>query len=85
MKAKQPPVECCAEWMGIAPSQRGLWPFQVIHRFSHSRTTFSVRTFAAIAVLDEPDAAQMIADAELRQWVWTPQAGVWVGRLSRRR
>jgi hypothetical protein len=80
-----PPIECCRWWMGIPKSQREQWGYQVIHRYSHSRTAFKPATLAEVARVTTGEAERLIADAELRKWLWTPQAGVWVGRLPTRR
>lgn len=76
---------CCKAWMDLAATQREQWKFQALHQYGHSRTSFSVETFAFSARVPVPEAVQLIADAELRKWLWTPQEGVWVGRLTPRR
>lgn len=84
-KENAPPLECCREWMTLAVTQRSEWPWQVMHRFAHSRTTFSLATLAEIAKIPDECASGLIHSAEARKWIWTPQKDIWVGRLPRRR
>jgi hypothetical protein len=86
--AKKPPkrkLECCRHWDALAASQRKEWRWQVLHQLAHTRTTFSLGTLADLARIGDGEAAEMIKDGELRKWIWTPQAGVWVGQLPTRR
>lgn len=80
-----PPIICCRAWTDIPDTEREQWALQVLHQFSHSRTTFGLSTFAATARVLDKEAEQLIRDAEQRKWIWTPARGVWVGRLSTRR
>jgi hypothetical protein len=84
-KKARPPLDCCRQWTDVAATQREQWPWQVLHRFGHSRTAFSAETLAETARIPVEQALELVRNGELRKWIWTPQAGVWVGRLPSRR
>lgn len=84
-KKARPPLDCCRDWMQVAATDRDQWRWQVLHRFSHSRTAFSVETLAEYARVPVEQARDLIESGQSRKWLWTPQEGVWVGRLSSRR
>jgi len=84
-KAEKVPLECCRHWADIPAEMRAQWPWQVLHRFAHSRTTFSVGTLADLAVVPTAEAAELVASGAARKWIWTPQTDVWVGLLAKGR
>lgn len=84
-KAERKPLECCRYWAEIPADLRAQWSWQVLHRFAHSRTTFSAETLARVGRVPAAQAAELVASGEARKWIWTPQTDLWVGRLASRR
>lgn len=85
--AKQPPdpFDCCRNWMVLTATEREQWAWQVMHRFGHSRTTFSPETFAVFARIPVERTYEFLEAAVGWKWVWQPQKDIFVGRLSSRR
>ena len=83
--ATRTPVECCRDFMALSEDHRRQWRWQALHQFAHSRTSFSPQTLADITRLTVAEAEEIIGEAERMRWVWTPQQGIWVGRLAPKR
>jgi GR25 family glycosyltransferase involved in LPS biosynthesis len=80
--ALKPETACCKEWDAF-PERNRTWRWHVVHRFAHSRTTFSDNTLATTAWISTDEARQLITDAVNFRWITpTEQAGIYVGRLT---
>ena len=77
--------KCCREWDHQPATVREDWAWVALHRFSHSRTTFTADTLAETANIPVERARGLIAEARMMRWIWPPADGIWVGRLPRGR
>lgn len=76
------PTYCCPEWKAFPRADKN-WRSHVMHRFGHSRHTFTEDTVVMMAQVDSDTARQLIATAEADGWIELAlaQKSIYVGRL----
>lgn len=77
------PNFCCIQWDRFPVASRS-WPWQLVHMFAHSRTTFSVATVAIKAASTTEQAREIVGQAAAWGWVARvpDQPTIYVGALK---
>lgn len=75
------PNACCPQWDAFPEASR-TWPWRVVHRFAHSRITFSADTVAVKANVNTDIARGVVREALNYGWIagYGP-TGIYVGKL----